>query len=731
MAITDYPDAIKGIPDPTKYGDPGTLPLGQPIPLGIQLHEARKAGIHRDVRIGRGEMFSWATKKPGFPLPGEMQGMYNTPIHSQEYGMNFEGELPKGMYGAGKVTMQEKGSVIVHSASPDKIVFTTGHTRYPQSYVMIRTGKKPTDWLIKNLTPKSLEEFAGPGVDFAKEHYKSVPSANVSELYGTGNTFSEKIDGARVLIKLRQHAVDAASYRQSVTGYPIMHTQRLQLPRDLDIPPGLVGSTLVGEAFGERVPGIKVGAYHGARLAKKQLDQARKLGKAPVAKEPSNHTGPDASSRQTGSFMARVIQMGKAGSLEEGGSLAAMILRETAEAAPKMLNRLLEKKDEQQQPPKPILPELPKIEHEKSPAAFSAPGEKWAESAGRVEPQVAKQQLVQVTDTQPKKKKTLPIDSRAQLNDKLAEDAQSIPVQELSGILNSSLAESLRKQKDQGVNMRVALFNVLSQGKKPVGQDVPYSKKVSILQEIMKHLPADKFMLPEMATTPEAQQAMWESIQAGKNPRTREGIVAFPETGAPYKVKVLPEADVILRRMFGGQGKYKDKGVGGFGYSLPGSDKEVGEVGSGLTDELRQAMLEHPDEYLERTARIRSQGQYPSGAHRAPSLIAMHEDYPSKSAMAIPMNRRAYWTGRVIAHARRYGVSIPAALNQVIKDRKDHSMIATLVRDRQAGIAEAEAAAEAAAAAAKRLSAKADVVVPRSEQGTLGPWNGNPNANGG
>ena len=98
MAVpTDRPTT--GIPDPTEFGDISRLPTGQTLPFVVQRHAARKAGLHRDIRFGKNRMFSWATKKEGLPLPGEMQALFQTPLHAESY-MHYQGELPKGMYGA-------------------------------------------------------------------------------------------------------------------------------------------------------------------------------------------------------------------------------------------------------------------------------------------------------------------------------------------------------------------------------------------------------------------------------------------------------------------------------------------------------------------------------------------------------------------------------------------------------------------------------------------------------
>jgi len=52
-------------------------------------------------------------------------------------------------------------------------------------------------------------------------------------------------------------------------------------------------------------------------------------------------------------------------------------------------------------------------------------------------------------------------------------------------------------------------------------------------------------------------------------------------------------------------------------------------------------MLEAPNEYVGRVARIKSQEQFPSGAHRAPSFLSLHEDYPA--AKAASLVKRSTW----------------------------------------------------------------------------------------
>ena len=177
------------------------------------------------------------------------------------------------------------------------------------------------------------------------------------------------------------------------------------------------------------------------------------------------------------------------------------------------------------------------------------------------------------------------------------------------------------------------MFDIEQYGKRPVDRETtPYAERQKLLREVLPHLPSETFHLPPEATTSEDAAKLWADIREGRHPLTREGIVIHPPTGKPKKAKLYDESDVHITGTFPGEGKYKGIGAGGFEYSLePGGDV-TGRVGSGLSDELRRDLYADPDAYVGRRARIRHQGPFGSGAFRAPSLIALHEDYPTKEA---------------------------------------------------------------------------------------------------
>jgi len=207
-----------------------------------------------------------------------------------------------------------------------------------------------------------------------------------------------------------------------------------------------------------------------------------------------------------------------------------------------------------------------------------------------------------------------------------------IPPQELGGILNSSVQKSIETQRAKNINLKNMPFDIVRWGKQPIeAKTLTPEDRLAKLKEVMKYLPKEKFQLPETAGTPEDAKELWHKITGGQHPRTSEGIVAWPrESGKhPVKVKAFPESDVWIKGVFPGEGKYTGTGAGGFEYSLKPKGDIVGRVGTGFSDETRREMHESPDLWLNRLARIKSQGTFPdTGAHRAPVFVARHEDYP-------------------------------------------------------------------------------------------------------
>jgi hypothetical protein len=203
-----------------------------------------------------------------------------------------------------------------------------------------------------------------------------------------------------------------------------------------------------------------------------------------------------------------------------------------------------------------------------------------------------------------------------------------MPPQTTGGILNSTIENSLKSQKAKGLRLQDTLFDAQSLGKTPIDYaTIPYADRRKIIEQVLPYLPKNQFDISEQVEGPEAGKALWRQISSGQNPISTEGMVSYPPVGPPVKAKVLPESDVHLTGTFPGKGKYTGRGVGGFNYALQPGGPTIGEVGTGLDDDLRMQAFQRPADFIGRVARIRSQGQFASGAHRAPALLAIHEDY--------------------------------------------------------------------------------------------------------
>jgi len=93
-----------------------------------------------------GVLKSWAVPK-GPPLQSGVRRLaVMVEDHPVSY-IDFEGIIPEGMYGAGKVEIWDKGTYILKSKSPDKIEFTLQGEKLRGDFVLIRF-KGDKDWLL-------------------------------------------------------------------------------------------------------------------------------------------------------------------------------------------------------------------------------------------------------------------------------------------------------------------------------------------------------------------------------------------------------------------------------------------------------------------------------------------------------------------------------------------------------------------------------------------------------
>jgi len=116
----------------------------------VQQHDATR--LHWDLRLEHeGVGVSWAVPN-GIPQdPSENRKAVHTEDHPLEY-MTFEGEIPKGEYGAGTVQIWDRGTYELEKWRDDEIIFSFDGERLRGRYVLFRAGG-PKDWMIHRMDP--------------------------------------------------------------------------------------------------------------------------------------------------------------------------------------------------------------------------------------------------------------------------------------------------------------------------------------------------------------------------------------------------------------------------------------------------------------------------------------------------------------------------------------------------------------------------------------------------
>jgi bifunctional non-homologous end joining protein LigD len=119
-----------------------TIPSGRFV---IQKHYATH--LHYDFRLEMdGVLKSWAVPKEPPMVPSVKRLAVQVEDHKVSY-IDFEGTIPEGMYGAGKVEIWDKGTYTLKDRSKDKIDFTLNGEKLVGDYVLIRF-KGVKNWLF-------------------------------------------------------------------------------------------------------------------------------------------------------------------------------------------------------------------------------------------------------------------------------------------------------------------------------------------------------------------------------------------------------------------------------------------------------------------------------------------------------------------------------------------------------------------------------------------------------
>lgn len=123
----------------------------------IQKHDA--SHLHYDFRLqDEGVLKSWAVTKEPPGVPGVKRLAVRTEDHPYDY-MDFEGEIPKGSYGAGTVEIWDKGTYrpllegepdidVASAIGRGALKFELKGRRLQGRYVLFNFDKKGKDWFF-------------------------------------------------------------------------------------------------------------------------------------------------------------------------------------------------------------------------------------------------------------------------------------------------------------------------------------------------------------------------------------------------------------------------------------------------------------------------------------------------------------------------------------------------------------------------------------------------------
>lgn len=117
--------------------------------LAIQQHDADRAGSHWDVRLvdpRTDRAHSFAVPKHRFPTTHDrMLLAVQQATHSGEYARTFEGEIPKGTYGAGRVSVAVREPVKILESNDQRIRFERPDG---DRFTLFRTTGKNWGWKV-------------------------------------------------------------------------------------------------------------------------------------------------------------------------------------------------------------------------------------------------------------------------------------------------------------------------------------------------------------------------------------------------------------------------------------------------------------------------------------------------------------------------------------------------------------------------------------------------------
>ncbi len=208
-----------------------TKRLAQPAQPRFVVQEHHATRLHWDLRLEHdGVLASWAIPNGIPPDREENRLAVHTEDHPLEY-LEFEGEIPKGEYGAGTMEIWDTGTFEVHKWEERKVEVSFHGERLRGRYGLFVIGRdeaSQNDWMIHRMDPPS-----DPGRQPMPERIVPMLSRSSTQIPRPENewSFEVKWDGVRAIayVKPGRLRLESRNQREITDSYPEVRGLLLEL----------------------------------------------------------------------------------------------------------------------------------------------------------------------------------------------------------------------------------------------------------------------------------------------------------------------------------------------------------------------------------------------------------------------------------------------------------------------------------------------------------------------
>jgi DNA ligase D-like protein (predicted ligase)/DNA ligase D-like protein (predicted polymerase)/DNA ligase D-like protein (predicted 3'-phosphoesterase) len=170
------------------------------------IHRHHASHLHYDLRLEQdGVLKSWAVPRGLPPYPGVKRLAVQTEDHPMQY-LTFDGQIPKGQYGAGEMWIYAIGKYQITKDKKDGFYFRLSSKEISGEYRIYKI--KPKEWL--------LERVEMPQVNYLHDEIEPMLSGAAEKPPDNNDYVHEmKWDGIRALIALEDGQVRIRSRNQN------------------------------------------------------------------------------------------------------------------------------------------------------------------------------------------------------------------------------------------------------------------------------------------------------------------------------------------------------------------------------------------------------------------------------------------------------------------------------------------------------------------------------------